>query len=216
MGLKKLTGLVDCMEECELLLKHLETFTALFYDALIKNIRMIMVEMKNRGLIQEPQAQPHWSGGLQPFRLQWGRNQLTVVPIIVPALADPHFLVAETFALPENIRDDLVGRLVLVYQPVGNGMTAIPMGEVYVFSNNIWCTSGNIPPVRQNAFEKHLIEDFALLLLEGLTYGMLDCFHQSLQETVFDSESQNIPYPIDVDALQQYRRRTDHLERRSR
>ncbi len=163
-----------------------------------------MIEAKNRGLTQEQQELPHWSGGLHPFHLQWGRNRLIVVPITIPALAHPDFLIAGTFALPEHFSTMLVGRLVLFYQPIDNGTEAMPIGEVYVYSNGTWCTSGNIPSVRQDTCDKKLIEEFSFILLEGLTYSILSCHHQSLQQTIFDSESQNISHPIDIGTLIKY------------
>lgn len=201
MGLKKLTNLVDSMEECERVLEQLEAFTLLLYKSLKKTIDMIRIETANRSLVQVQQQQQEWSGDLHPFSLQWGRNQLIVAPISIPVLAHPDFLVAETFALPESIQNKLVGRLVLFYQMLHKEIEAIPIGEIYMFSDERWCTSGNIPPVRQNKYERQMLEDFSLALLEGITYSVAGCHHQSLQNTTFDSVSQRILHPIDVGAL---------------
>lgn len=201
MGLKKLSHLVNGLEESMAVIKQLESFTELFYQALRKTVGIIMIEMRNRGLIQEPQEQPSWPGGLHPFRLQWGINWLIVVPISTPALAHPDFLIAETFALPEHLKQTLVGRLVLLYQVADNGTEPVPIGEVYVFPDGRWCTSGNIPPVRQDMCEKTLLEDFALVLFEGLTYSIQSCQHHSLQQTSYDSETQKIRYPVNANTL---------------
>jgi len=184
---KLVNDIGDRQQESEAVLERLKEFTSLLYAEIEKALLAVTEKSTN---IEDNSKITSLSSGLKSLSFEWCRARITVLPITIAAFPASDAKVASIC-----FREQLVGRVVIFYQPADDIMEHLVFGDIYVSPNGEWYASGIFEPTNEDSFDETRLGLFALSLLEALTHN-IKRYHQAKERLQFDPNSQGFKNPI--------------------